>query len=135
MSQVVDLSHEPSAAIMYGRRSEIIANMNGRGVRRLESCQARQFSGRAMDQEGKIYERLLQLLQKEPRRARTVRELAALLGQDEKTIRNSITVQRRNRHNVRNKRRVGFWLEDGRAPTLSIPGTGDDRWQGEPPLG
>lgn len=82
------------------------------------------------------YERLLQLFEKEPRRALSANELGRLLGEEEGTIRVAITDLRRNGHNVRNKRSVGFWLEDGPAPPMGPPGnSGDDRWQGEPPNG
>lgn len=76
---------------------------------------------------------ILEIMRAAPGQPKKVDELERRLGLSEWRIRNFISVLRRHDgHNIRNKNRVGFWLEKGPAPPL------DDNpqtriWQSEPP--
>ncbi len=76
-------------------------------------------------------EGILEIMTAEPGKPQKIEDMAERLNLRPKTIELAITILRRNGFNIRNKRNVGFWLEDGPAPILGGPGTAN--WKGEPP--
>ena len=76
---------------------------------------------------------VLAIMRAELGEPKTAEEMARRLGLSERQVRACITVLRRRRYNIRNKPRVGFWLENGPAPPMGDGPGWNYNWQSEPP--